>query len=232
MRIAICDDELQETLHLEQLIKTYAFQHDYDLQCERFTDGRDLLQREKFDLYFLDFYMEPMDGIAVAQALKEKFSHAVTVCYLTSYEGAAMQIINHRIYADGFLKKPVEPKLLYDKLEQFYRASFSGRLELKKGKGYQTVYTQDVLYIEADGKRSTFHFADHTESYNYLLTKLESEVLHNVCFYRIHRSFIVNLQYVLRYDSKTVTLTDGTVLPLKTRNFRDVYRDYLFQSNS
>ena len=53
-----------------------------------------------------------------------------------------------------------------------------------------------------------------------------------MCFYRIHRSFIVNLQYVLRYDSKTVTLTDGTVLPLKTRNFRDVYRDFLFQSNS
>ena len=79
MRIAICDDEAHETVHLEQLIAAYAFKHDYDLQCERFTDGRDLLQREKFDLYFLDFYMAPMDGIAVAQALKEKFSHAVNL---------------------------------------------------------------------------------------------------------------------------------------------------------
>ncbi len=233
MNIAICDDEIFETEHLEQLINTYAQQRDYDLHCRRFTSGAALLaQEEKFDLYFLDYKMGEMNGVELAQALKEKFHRSVTVCFLTNYEAAALEVINNRVYADGFLKKPVEPKLLYDKLEQFYRASFSGRLELKKGKGYQTVYTRDVLYIEADGKRSTFHFADRTENYNYQLTKLESEVLHNVCFYRIHRSFIVNLQYVLRYDSKTVTLTDGTVLPLKTRNFRDVYRDFLFQSNS
>lgn len=233
MNIAICDDEIFETEHLEQLINTYALQRDYDLHCRRFTSGAELLtQEEKFDLYFLDYKMGAMNGVELAQALKEKFHRSVTVCFLTNYEAAALEVINNRVYADGFLKKPVDPVLLYDKLEQFYRASFSGRLELKKGKGYQTVYTQDVLYIEADGKRSIFHFDDHAESYNYLLTKLETDVLHNVCFYRIHRSFIVNLQYVARYDSKHVTLIDGTILPLKTRNFRDVYRDFLFQSNS
>ena len=233
MNIAICDDEIFETEHLERLINDYALQRDYDLHCRRFTSGAELLlQEEKFDLYFLDYKMGEMNGVELAQALKEKFHRSVTVCFLTNYEAAALEVINNRVYADGFLKKPVDPVLLYDKLEQFYRASFSGRLELKKGKGYQTVYTQDVLYIEANGKRSIFHFDDHAESYNYLLTKLETDVLHNVCFYRIHRSFIVNLQYVARYDSKHVTLIDGTILPLKTRNFRDVYRDFLFQSNS
>ena len=169
MRIAICDDEAHETVHLEQLIAAYAFNHDYDLQCERFTDGRDLLQREKFDLYFLDFYMAPMDGIAVAQALKEKFSHAVTVCYLTSYEGAAMQIINHRIYADGFLKKPVDPVLLEEKLDQFYRMSFFKRLELRNGKRFDTVYTQDILYVEAANKQVLFHMANGTAAYHYTM---------------------------------------------------------------
>ena len=232
MNIAICDDEVFETEHLEQLILTYAQQRDYDLHCRRYTSGAELLaQEEKYDLYFLDYKMGEMNGVQLAQALKEKFKSPVTVCFLTNYEAAALEVINNRVYADGFLKKPVDPPLLQEKLEQFYRASFAGRLELKKGKGFQTVYTQDVLYIEADGKRSTFHFADRTESYNYLLSALEADVLHNGCFCRIHRSFIVNLQYVAKYDSKHVTLTDGTVLPLKTRNFRDVYRDYLFRSN-
>ena len=229
MRIAICDDELQETLHLEQLIKTYAFRHDYDLQCERFTDGRDLLQREKFDLYFLDFYMDPMDGIAVAQALKEQFSHAVTVCYLTSYEGAAMQIINHRIYADGFLKKPVDPVLLEEKLDQFYRMSFFKRLELRQGKRFDTVYTQDILYVEAANKQILLHLANGTAAYHYTMGEIEAML--GKRFFRIQRSFLVNLQHVASYTAKTVTMKNGDVLSLKNKGFAESYHNYMFLLN-
>ena len=229
MRIAICDDEAHETVHLEQLIAAYAFKHDYDLQCERFTDGRDLLQREKFDLYFLDFYMAPMDGIAVAQALKEKFSHAVTVCYLTSYEGAAMQIINHRIYADGFLKKPVDPVLLVEKLDQFYRMSFFKRLELRNGKRFDTVYTQDILYVEAANKQVLFHMANGTAAYHYTMGEIEAMLGDR--FFRIQRSFLINLQYVASYTAKTVTMQNGDVLSLKNKGFADAYHNYMFLLN-
>lgn len=229
MRIAICDDEAHETVHLEQLIAAYAFKHDYDLQCERFTDGRDLLQREKFDLYFLDFYMAPMDGIAVAQALKEKFSHAVTVCYLTSYEGAAMQIINHRIYADGFLKKPVDPVLLEEKLDQFYRMSFFKRLELRNGKRFDTVYTQDILYVEAANKQVLFHMANGTAAYHYTMGEIEAMLGDR--FFRIQRSFLINLQYVASYTAKTVTMQNGDVLSLKNKGFADAYHNYMFLLN-
>ena len=72
MRIALCDDEPNITEDLEQRIRAYAFKRDYEIECERFTDGRDLLERGKFDLYFLDFCMDAMNGIELAQALKEK----------------------------------------------------------------------------------------------------------------------------------------------------------------
>ena len=232
MRIAICDDEAFETDKLYSLIEDYALKKDYNIHCSRFTSGNDLLKQDRFDLYFLDYMMGEMNGVALAQALKEKFSSGVTICYLTNYESAALEVINRRIYADGFLKKPVDAALLYEKLEQFYRASFAERLELKKGKAFQTVYTRDILFIEADRKRSLLHFSDHIEDFNYLLSDLEKSVLPGEIFFRIHRSFIVNMQHVLSYDSKSVTLTDGTVLPLKARTFRDVYRNYLFQSGS
>ena len=233
MRIAICDDEIMETEKLQALIEDFALRRDCDLRCRCFTSGPELLaQAEKFDLYFLDYKMGEMTGVETALALKEKFRRAVTVCFLTGYETAAMEVINNRVYADGFLKKPVDPALLYDKLEQFYRLSFDGRLELKKGKGFETVYAQDIIYVEADAKRSLLHFVDHTESYNYLISTLAEEVLKGACFCRIHRSFIVNLEHVRRYDAKTVSMSDGTVLPLKLRDFRDVYRDYLFRTGS
>ncbi len=192
-----------------------------------------MAQVEKYDLYFLNFQTGERNGVALAHALKEKFHRSVCVCYLTNDNAPPSEVIKSEAFTAGFLKKPVDPLQLQDRLDRFCRTSFSGRLELKKGRGVRTIDTQDVLYIKANGKHATFHFVDHhTENYCYLLLKLESEVLHNVCFCRIHRSYIVNLQYVKHYNSKYITLTDGTVLPLKSRNFCDVYRDYLFRSNS
>ena len=74
MRIALCDDEPNETEQLSRLIHEYAVQRDCDITCERFVSGSALLRQERFDLYFLDFRMDEMDGIAVAKALKEKFN--------------------------------------------------------------------------------------------------------------------------------------------------------------
>ena len=73
MHIALCDDEVYETDHLCALIEAYAIQKDYDIRCTKFNSGKDLLKADKFDLYFLDYKMDDMNGVEVALALKEKF---------------------------------------------------------------------------------------------------------------------------------------------------------------
>ena len=231
MRIALCDDEKKENDHLRALIEAYALKMDYDITCKAFTRGEDLLREDKFDLYFLDFIMEGMDGIRVADALKEKFNQAVTICYLTNYESAAAQIINHRIYADGFLKKPVDTALLEEKLDQFYRLSFFKRYELKRNGAYQTVYAQDILYAEADGKHVRLHLFDRCEEFNYLLYELEEVLKPGGLFFRIHRSYLVNLMHVKQYDSRTVTLKNDVTLPLKAKGFKQAYQSFVFTLN-
>ena len=232
MNIALLDDEMHENENLRAMIKVYAFERNYDIHCEAFTDGRELLKRDRFDLYFLDFRMETMDGIEVAKALKEKYNNAVTICYLTNYAAAAAEIINHRIYADGFLKKPVEASLLAEKLDQFYRLSYFHRFELRRGANRQTVYAQDILYVEADDKRVRLHLFDRVESYNYLLREIEKILQTGGVFYRVSRSYLVNMQYVDRYDAKSVTMKNGEVLPLKDKNFQQAYHDYMFLLNN
>ena len=230
MRVALLDDEAAVTAELDQLIHAYAFARDYDIQCERFIDGRDLLNSGKFDLYFLDFCMDTMNGIEVAQALKERYSHAVTICYLTNYDAAAAEIINRGIHAEGFLKKPVDPDQLTEKLDQFFRMSFFNRLELRQGKRFQTLYAQDILYVEADNKQVRFHLFDGVQSFNYLLREVE-KLLPAGLFYRVSRSFLVNLQYVDSYDAKSVTLKNGETLPLKSKDFQKAYHNFMFLFN-
>lgn len=230
MNIALCDDEVYETENLYRLIIDYAQKKDYDIHCTKYNSGRELLKADKYDLYFLDYKMDEMDGIEVALALKEKFSRAVTICYLTNFETAAGEVINHQIFAEGFLKKPVDPALLYQKLDRFYLASTTNRLLLKRGTQQHTVYTQDICYIEADGKRSLLHMTDGVQEFNYMISDMEKLLVQCEQFIRIHRSFIISMAYVASFDAKNVILKDGTSLPLKNKNFRAAYRDYLFSA--
>ena len=230
MNIALLDDEAHENENLRTMIETYAAKRNYDIHCETFTDGRELLKQNRFDLYFLDFRMEGMDGIEVAQALKEKYSHAVTICYLTNYDAAAAQIINQGIHAEGFLKKPIDKKQLEEKLDQFFRLSFFNRLELRQGKRFHTVFAQDILYAEADNKQIRLHLFDRVEDYNYLLRDFES-MLPAGLFFRVQRSYLVNLQYIDSYDAKSVTLKNGETLPLKSKDFQKAYHNFMFLVN-
>lgn len=229
MRIALCDDERREVDKLHDLIENYALKKDYDLSIECFTSPAELLKKDRFDLYFLDFLMDEMDGVELARGLNEKFGGAVTIVYLTSFEDAAVQIINGQVYADGFLKKPVDPGLLFEKLDKFYKNSFWGRLELRQGRSYRTVYARDIYYVEAHGKTSVVFFAESSEEYSHLLSEMVEKLACGKLFYRIHRSYIVNMMYVSAYDAKSVTLTNGVTLPLKSRDFQRAYKEYIFR---
>ncbi|MCR5781374.1 MAG: LytTR family DNA-binding domain-containing protein [Clostridia bacterium] len=230
MKIALCDDEKAELDKLYALITDYAARMNYDIQVEAYDSPAELLTRERFDLYFLDYVMDEMDGVELGKRLNEKFTGAVTICYLTSYEAAATRVINEQIHADGFLTKPTQPDLLYEKLDKFYKSSCYGRMELRQGRSFCTVYPRDIYYIEADGKSSTVYFESRSDSFTHMLSEMEELLSGYGLFYRIHRSYIINMMYVASYDAKSVTLTNGAYLPLKSKNFQAAYRAYIYNT--
>lgn len=230
MLIAICDDEQNENKNLRKIIENYAFEKNYDITVEDFTSGEELLgKKEKADLYILDYFMGGMNGVETAKGLKEKFNGSVTVAFLTSYESAAAQVINSRIYADGFLTKPVNRNELFVLLDRYYSMSFFNRLNLKKDGAYRTVYPRDIIYIESSGKKSVIHFFDSDEEFPYMLSELENDFLPEQLFFRIHRCYIINMLHVKNSAYETVELTGGVKLPLKKpKEFRQVYNDFNF----
>lgn len=233
MRIALCDDARDENESLCALIHDYAATRNYDISVSSFTSGTTLLQQDKFDLYFLDYLMEEMDGITLALHLRQRFNNAVTICFLTGYDNIAERIINERIYADGFLRKPVEPKQLFEKLDQFYKMSFFNRLQLKRDGSYDTVYTQDIVYIQAADKKSLICFHDRCVEYPILLSELETKYLLPELFCRVHRSYIVNMMHIASYDKKSITMDSGEKVDVsRFKAFQQAYRDFNFNLNS
>ena len=231
MRIALCDDEQAETLLLKEQLYACAAARNYDIVCECYTSAAALLSADKYDVYFLDYAMPEMTGAALAVKLKQKFNNAVTVCFLTSYERAAVEVINSNVYAEAFLVKPAAPARLGELLDRLYARSCFRRLVLKKEKAMVVVYPQDVLYVEAQDKECRFRFYNRAENFPYKLSALEEEHLPKNLFFRVHRSYLVNLMHVAAFDKNSVTVKNGDVLPLRRyRAFSEAFSAFNFGS--
>lgn len=231
MRIAVCDDEKIYRDEIENVIKNFIFKTECDIGYEMFSDPSELLGADKFDLYILDYIMPQMNGVELAVKLREKFSGSITVCYLTSYETAAVDVINKNVEAQAFLVKPVKEEELCSLLNRFYNDSAKKRLVLKKGRSNMTVYTQEILYAEASNKNTLLHFSDKTEEFSYLFGEMFDAYLDGKGFIKVQRSFAVNLAHVAKYDKNTITMDNGETVPCKKmKEFVAAFDKYNFEN--
>lgn len=95
------------------------------------------------------------------------------------------------------------------------------RLAIPQGRGRVTILMQDVRCIQAESNYARFHLEDRSYLSRISLSQLESK-LDKQRFIRIHRSTIVNIDYLQRVDSHghgdlKLTLTDGRRLTLSRR---------------
>ena len=87
MRIAVVDDNRQEREELVDWIANALEKRCWMGECLEFSNGVDFLnaaRKEKFDLVFLDIYMEPMDGVTTARQLRAKAQRCLLVFTTTS----------------------------------------------------------------------------------------------------------------------------------------------------
>lgn len=230
MRIALCDDDINETESLKKLILSYSFAKACDITVETFHSPEALLAEGKYDLYFLDYRMPEMNGVDLALELGKKFNNAITVCYLTSYDNAAIDVINKGVSAQAFLTKPAKTDDVGAVLDRFYRQSVGGRLVLRQDRRLKTVYAQDILYVEVVMRKSVFTFYDAKEEFVYTLSELENSLLPEKLFFKIHRSYIVNMLHVDSFNSKEVRMKNGDVLPLtRHREFQKQYTQFILE---
>ena len=96
----------------------------------------------------------------------------------------------------------------------------SSKISIRTSKGIRVIECKDILYCKADG-RYTRIFLHNGESYTIakVLKKYE-ELLPDSCFFRIHKSYLVNLDYVKEYvtnNGRILVLKDNTELLVSQR---------------
>lgn len=228
MTIAICDDEKAVCDQLEQFVKQQA----PGCGIKLFASGEELLRdREKFDIIFLDIQMQGINGIEAAKTLRNKKDEAILI-FITGIKDYVFEAFD--VSAFHYLLKPVE-EIKFAKVFARAAAEAERRKEQEeepffiKSKGRNIILNRkEVLYIESQNRMVYIHTVKEVFKLYFDMGELEKQLGNH--FYRCHRGYIVNMEYIAEYGRDTISLANGESIYLSRRKYKEfvkTYMDYL-----
>lgn len=223
-RFAVCDDNQEDMEYIEKLIRVWNQSAGYQIRIERFPSGEAFLFAYEddpgFDVLFLDIEMKEISGIDLAQKLRELGS-GIQIVFVTGYMEYIAQ--GYDVEALHYLLKPVTEEKLCGVLNRAMERlkNRERELTLATPEGIVRIPLAEIRYLEVMGNYVTIY---GRESYSVKRTLSQLEELLDERFYRIHRSYIVNMQLVKKCTRTEVILKDDTVLPLSRRNYEGLNR--------
>lgn len=93
-------------------------------------------------------------------------------------------------------------------------------LVVKTDLANQFIDTNTIIYIEATDRECILHMLNERRQVSRSLKELEEQLPPN--FYRIHRSFCVNSDYVTKIGRYVVTLATGETLPVPKMRYMQI----------
>lgn len=199
LRAMIVDDEAPARSELRYLLEETGRVEEI-VEASSARDAVEKLMEGRPDVLFLDISMPKTNGVQLAEALY-KLKNPPAVVFVTAYSEYALDAFD--VDAVDYLMKPVETKRLdraLDKVIMRMRRTSkattpSERIPVEKGGRKVLVPIDQIRYVEAKDDYSCIY----TDTERYLsvisLAQLE-EKLSPHGFFRVHRGYIVNLQYV------------------------------------
>ncbi len=213
-RFAICDDDPQYTRYLEQLTAQWARQAGVEVDTECCPSAEAFLfryeERRDFDVLLLDIEMSGMDGVTLARTLR-KTNDDLQIVFITGYTDYIAE--GYEVSALHYLTKPINEEKLFQVL---HRAV--GRL--RRNEPFLTLELpgetvrlplRQIRYLEVSHNYVTVH-AGQDYSIKRSLGELEQAL--DSRFFRMGRSFIVNLTCIRRVTRTEAELASGECIPL------------------
>lgn len=215
--VFIADDEALARDELSYLLKQYE---DIDIvgEAAQGLEALEKIEALKPDVAFLDIHMPNLDGLTVAQKLIEQDPNLMIV-FATAYDQHAIQAFE--VNAVDYLLKPFDeervlktverirqrlenPKSVFQNgdlnatLLELLKSSRSpeiSKLAVQNEESIILINPHDILYIYRENRDVFIQTPNEVYTTKYTLQALE-EKLASYPFFRVHRSYLVNLKYV------------------------------------
>lgn len=234
MKIAICDDDKRELIHIIQLLDEYSNcgLTEGKIEVEVFGSSMHLFdQIEKgkhFDVFLLDIIMPVINGMELATEIRSK-DKVAKIIFLTSTSEFAVE--SYSVDAFNYLLKPLQKDKLFSVLEKAANdicSELKQYIVVKTKTILSKVFLHQLIYVEVKGRTVYFNQKNGViiES-TCTISQVESLLLIYKRFIKPHRSYIVNLDYIKSLSQDGIITTNDMFIPVSRNIFKEVKQAYI-----
>jgi two-component system, LytTR family, response regulator len=243
----ITDDEVLARQKLRQLLRSEP-EIEIVGECATAAEAIDLVRATQPDLLFLDIRMPGMDGFDIIGTLSSDTNFVLPrIIFTTAYDRYAIRAFE--IHAVDYLLKPFTEERLHSAVERAREQiqapaqpsqsngtnghsgrQYTKRIVFKSRGRILFLPISDIRWIGAEENYVRICTESETHLLRETMTRLE-EKLDPQMFLRVHRSSIVNLQYVKEVRTEkdgefAVLLVNGQKIAM-SRSYRSRIQDWL-----
>lgn len=239
-KICIVEDEINTLNSIRKIIEDYC-EAVVVAGIHTVSDAVSFLSKNKIDLLLLDINLPDGSGFDIL----ESTTHSdFKIIFITAFEKYALQAI--KVSAADYLVKPINPKELINavntvknelenaeyrqiKLEALFANLHSSgsfrKLVLKTSERFNVLNINDIVRCESDGSYTEFYLSNSKKIMVSKPLKEYDELLSHSGFLRVHKSHLVNINYINSYEKRDggyLVLNDLSKIPVSVRK-----RDYV-----
>lgn len=242
LKAILVDDEQDSRAILSNYLAKYCEDIELLAQCDSVKTGLQAIQNHRPDVVFLDIEMPYGNGFDLLDQVEEVTFETV---FVTAYDNYAIKALNQSaayyllkpididelVYAVEKIKKEKEnnsnylqhAKILLENIQS--NTELPSKLMLPTMEGFEVVKPEQIIYCEADSNFTKFHLTENRSLLICRTLKYFDDLLSNQKFIRIHRSYFINIDFVIRYSKGKggfVTLENGRELEVSPKKKSDL----------
>jgi len=232
IKAIIVDDEVNAIKNLKWELENFC--EDIEV-CDSFVNPVEAISAINYlkpDCVFLDIEMPEMDGFQLLNSLKYRdFDLIITTAFdnyaIRAFKESAVDYLLKPIDSDDLVKSVSKIKANKNKstlgfefnkiLESIVHKPKQSKISLPISGKIIFVKPEDIVYCKSDGNYTeVFYKGNKKEVLSKKIKEVET-LINNDIFFRVHNSFLVNLNYIsefIKKDGQYLVLENGTSIPV------------------
>ncbi|MBP5598866.1 MAG: response regulator transcription factor [Lachnospiraceae bacterium] len=224
MRFSIVEDEKVWQKIIADKVRKYSLKKNIFINVKIYDDETYCISEDD-DMIFLDIDMPKENGFSIAERIMKQGCKS-KICFLTSHPELARK--GYKVNAFRFIDK-AELEEIDEAIDSYLKSKIQENsiiITTEQGTA-KRITIKDIVFIETYGRKLRYNLRLQEKYIAREKFSLASNVLEPFGFFKIQRSYLVNLGHIISINSREVVLTGDCKLTVSRKTIGDLKKTYM-----